>query len=642
MVNQSYTVAVTVSGSFGTPTGTVNINDGAGTSCSATLVSGSGSCALASKVSGSMVLTADYSGNGAYAVSSDSQEHTVNKYNSITTITSDSPDPSLVNQSYTVAVAVSGSAGTPKGTVTIDDGTGASCTTDLVNGAGSCVLSGSASGSRTLTATYSGSGIYTASNDTEDHTINKNPSTTTIKGDTPDPSVQEQSYTVVVTVSGSAGSPTGSVSVSDGEGGGCVISSLSGGSGSCSMSTSAIGVKTLTASYSGNDTYAPSSKTDTHNVLVAVFPEIDVMGNNVSIINGDNTPGLVDHTYFGAVPADIGTLTRTFIINNTGDGDLYLNGTPKVVLGGMHAADFSVDAQAAAMVSSSSSTSFTVICDPSSPGLREATLSIINNDRDEQPYSFTIQCAGTVTLIPPKPAVPLLASPVNSLITNINSPAFAWKAVAYAETYEIQISLSSTFTSLADSHSISDLSYTPATPLPDGKYYWRVRAANSVPVFSYWSAVRSLTIDTTPPNAPVLNLPAANASVIGTPTFSWKAPAGANAYMFQYDNDPGFDSPEYTSPVLTTLTHKPPAMPLGTFYWRVRSRDAAGNWSESWSSARMISIIPPKPAVPLLASPVSASITNINSPAFAWKAVAYAETPAMPPATGAKAGVPPE
>ena len=76
--------------------------------------------------------------------------------------------------------------------------------------------------------------------------------------------------------------------------------------------------------------------------------------------------------------------------------------------------------------------------------------------------------------------------------------------------------------------------------------------------------VRS-AIDTVAPPAPVLKLPADNATVIGTPTFSWLAAAGANAYQFEYDDDPGFGSPDYTSPVLTTLTHKPPTMPLGTY-----------------------------------------------------------------------------
>ena len=135
----------------------------------------------------------------------------------------------------------------------------------------------------------------------------------------------------------------------------------------------------------------------------------------------------------------------------------------------------------------------------------------------------------------------------------------------YGETYQIQISISSTFSTWIDIPPGSELSFTPSTSLADAKYYWRVRACKAASVYSSWSSARSVTIDTVAPPAPVLKLPADNATVIGTPTFSWLAAVGANAYQFEYDDDPGFDSPNYTSPVLTTLTHKPPTMPLGTY-----------------------------------------------------------------------------
>ena len=117
-----------------------------------------------------------------------------------------------------------------------------------------------------------------------------------------------------------------------------------------------------------------------------------------------------------------------------------------------------------------------------------------------------------------------------------------------------------------------------------------------------------------------------DASVAGTPAFSWLAAAGANAYQFEYDDDPGFGSPNYTSAVLTTLTHKPPTIQLGSFYWHVRSRDAAGNWIVGWSAPRMITITPPKPVAPLLASPLNASFTNDSTPTFTWNSVPYGET----------------
>ena len=52
-------------------------------------------------------------------------------------------------------------------------------------------------------------------------------------------------------------------------------------------------------------------------------------------------------------------------------------------------------------------------------------------------------------------------------------------------TYQIQISISSAFTgTLAADYTGSELSFTPPTPLADAKYYWRVRACNSVNAYS--------------------------------------------------------------------------------------------------------------------------------------------------------------
>ena len=125
-------------------------------------------------------------------------------------------------------------------------------------------------------------------------------------------------------------------------------------------------------------------------------PEMDVKGNNVSIADGDTTPSLTDHTDFGNADITGGTMDRIFTIYNTGDASLTLSGSPKVVIGGTNAADFSVTADPTSPVAATSgSTTFTVHFDPSAIGVRSATISIANNDSDENPYNFNIQGTGT-------------------------------------------------------------------------------------------------------------------------------------------------------------------------------------------------------------------------------------------------------
>jgi hypothetical protein len=86
-----------------------------------------------------------------------------------TTITSDTPDPSVVGQTVTVAFTVTSGGGTPTGTVAVSDGVDG-CSASVA--AGSCNVTLTTSGARTLTAIYSpDTGNFTGSSDTEPHTV---------------------------------------------------------------------------------------------------------------------------------------------------------------------------------------------------------------------------------------------------------------------------------------------------------------------------------------------------------------------------------------------------------------------------------------------------------------------------------------
>src|SRR6185436_3255089 len=219
----------------GVPSGTVNVDDGDGNICAITLSGGSGACNLTSTSAGAKTVTATYVGDTNFTGSADTEAHTVNQAATTTTITSDNPDPSVVGQSYSVQVTVAPvapGAGVPSGTVNVDDGDGNICAITLSGGSGSCNLTSTSAGAKTVTATYVGDTNFTGSADTEAHTVNQAATTTTITSDNPDPSVVGQSYSVQVTVAPvapGAGVPSGTVNVDDGDGNICAIT-LSGGS----------------------------------------------------------------------------------------------------------------------------------------------------------------------------------------------------------------------------------------------------------------------------------------------------------------------------------------------------------------------------------------------------------------------------
>ncbi|MCF7826809.1 MAG: choice-of-anchor D domain-containing protein, partial [Candidatus Marinimicrobia bacterium] len=126
-------------------------------------------------------------------------------------------------------------------------------------------------------------------------------------------------------------------------------------------------------------------------------PEMDVSGNGISIFSGDSSPSVTDHTYLGSADIVTGSVDYTFTISNTGGFNLNLSGSPVVQLSGTHAADFLVITQASASIVPAGTSTFVLRFDPSATGLRTATVSIANNDLDENPYTFSVQGTGSAT-----------------------------------------------------------------------------------------------------------------------------------------------------------------------------------------------------------------------------------------------------
>lgn len=302
MPGQAVAVSVKVTGTGATPTGTVAIT-GADTNCTVTLSGGTGTCNVVFSSLGAKTLTATYGGNGTYGASSATASHTVSNVSaSATNITAETPDPSTPGALVAVNVTVTGSGSTPTGTVTLS-GADTNCTITLSGGSGSCPVIFNTSGGKTITATYNGNSTYAGSTGTASHTVSTGAasSSTTIAGDIPDPSVPGQGVVVNVTVAGSGPTPTGVVSIS-GADNNCNIL-LAGGSGSCSVVFNSVGSKTLTATYSGDGNFAPSSGTASHTVIqgststtiTGVAPEPSNPGQAVlvsfSVTGGGVTPG---------------------------------------------------------------------------------------------------------------------------------------------------------------------------------------------------------------------------------------------------------------------------------------------------------------------------------------------------------------
>lgn len=128
--------------------------------------------------------------------------------------------------------------------------------------------------------------------------------------------------------------------------------------------------------------------------ILAQVPEMDVAAFGRSVSTGDATPSLDDGTDFGIVASQSNSVTHTFTVANNGNAALHLTGSPRVQVSGDHAGDFTVITQPSAAVAAGYGATFQILFHPTAEGLRQALISIANDDDNERPYTFHVQGTG--------------------------------------------------------------------------------------------------------------------------------------------------------------------------------------------------------------------------------------------------------
>jgi hypothetical protein len=196
------------------------------------------------------------------------------------------PNPTTYGQTVTLTAQVqpSSGGGTPTGTVTFKDGsTVLSSGTLNASGQATYTTWSLAVGSHSLTAVYSGDNNFTASTSAAvTETINQPTGTTastTSVVSSANPAVSGQSVTFTATVSVASGTPTGAVTFKDGA---TVLGSAPLGSGHATLTVGlAIGSHSITAVYSGDNTFASSTST-------ALTQTVNQAGTSTTLVSSAN------------------------------------------------------------------------------------------------------------------------------------------------------------------------------------------------------------------------------------------------------------------------------------------------------------------------------------------------------------------
>jgi hypothetical protein len=233
--------------------------------------------------------------------------------------------------------------------------------------------------------------------------------------------------------------------------------------------------------------------------------------------------------------------------------------------------------------------------------------------------------AGAARLATPKQVSPADGAGLAAI------PPFAWNEVPRADRYEFQIAADAGFNSPVlgrgtDHFFTRNTRATLKKTVPNGRYFWRIRAVTKSGGVSPWSegrAFRKAWTAATTPQAPTggvgLSYPASPLKL------TWSPVPGAAHYLVSIANDPllgslvgegsGASGPVETA--ATTFT-RATALAPGTYYWGVTPVDAQGNKGTPSSVASFTWIWPSTTATrvnDLVEAP------EVMDPQFSWDPV---------------------
>jgi hypothetical protein len=198
------------------------------------------------------------------------------------------------------------------------------------------------------------------------------------------------------------------------------------------------------------------------------------------------------------------------------------------------------------------------------------------------------------------PAVPTLLSPANGVYRKTaDTNSSSWSTVTDPSgpvTYYYESAFDSAFKNIAYGPHAQTTTSILNPGEPEGTYYWRVTACDSLANCSAWSSPWTINIDNTAPTG-LANLSPFDGAYVTTASLAsvdWTDASDSSAPISYYyesshssavNSDGSFVSPVYQSGALSSSMT--PALNTlgGVYYWNVRAADPAGNstaWTAPW------------------------------------------------------------
>jgi hypothetical protein len=167
----------------------------------------------------------------------------------------------------------------------------------------------------------------------------------------------------------------------------------------------------------------------------------------------------------------------------------------------------------------------------------------------------------------------ILSSPADNYFTHSFSNTFIWQNMPNADSYIFQVLSGGSVISTQTSISLNS-NYTFAS---EGIYQWRVFAQNSTSNSAY--ITRTITVDTTRPNIPVISFPIMDTITANPIPLTWNTVETGDSYRVQVSTDSTFTSVLKDTTTSNTVYDLINANVGQYYYWRVRAIDQALNQS---------------------------------------------------------------
>ena len=224
-------------------------------------------------------------------------------------------------------------------------------------------------------------------------------------------------------------------------------------------------------------------------------------------------------------------------------------------------------------------------------------------------------------------STPVLTAPVNNATAVTLTPTFIWLGASGAESYTLQVSIDSNFTTTKiNQEDILGTSYRLTEALAKNtRYFCRVNARSGDEI-SPWSEIRRFTTTSKEFLAPMLITPFNGATGVSTtPYFSWTSVNEAILYNIQVSLVSDFSTTVINRNITGDTTYTPTFHLADNtqYYWRVNAQneiDETSLWSEIWSFTTIKTGIP----APILLTPLNGATGVSVTPDFKWTSVSGA------------------